>query len=504
MQHTMKKRGAIAPWHLNESSQLISSSSSDGGHEDEEESSANSERQLPTEDSGMNSFLIPYRRTISASALSVPSPDNYSPLPKSSPNDPKDDGNKQLLHLETSSDHPLLPLFCCCPAADASSTNPSSPEKDPTRLLSVGTSGSHKVWQLLFGAAGIYSAYLYYGVVQEDLFRYRSAVGGVGFSFVWALQVLESAVTIVIGYFGRKFCGGRDNLPLMPFFKSGASQLAAKALMSLSLAAGLSFPVVVLAKSAKIVPVMIGQLLMGGSSYTVRDYTFAVLIVAGTSLLSIGNTSEHVVSGSDTLMGLVLITLSLTADGFTGGLQKKLKRVTVSMAPTTYDFLYFSHIAQFCVAIVICFVTGEVRTAPVYVMNNPTIWWWIGASCLCSAVGQCFIFYVISCFDPVVCTTITTTRKMISVMFSISFKGHHLSSWGYAGLGLAVTALLLEVEGKYAMNRVRQHGTVEAKQVPSSIPLSSTTSLLSNTIHSQSQPSTIVVAVPPRSGSFPG
>jgi solute carrier family 35 (UDP-galactose transporter), member B1 len=499
----MKKRGTTAPWHLHESTLLISSSSSDVGQADDEESSADSERlQLPTEESGLNSFLLPYRRTISASALSVPSSDTFTSPPKGTPNDPKDDSVKQLLHLETSRDHPLLPLFCCCRSADASSTGPSFADKDSPRLLSA--SGSHKVWQLLFGAAGIYSAYLYYGVVQEDLFRYRSALGGVGFSFVWALQVLESAVTIVIGYFGRKFCGGRDNLPLIPFFKSGASQLAAKALMSLSLAAGLSFPVVVLAKSAKIVPVMIGQLVMGGSSYTVRDYTFAILIVAGTSLLSFGNTSEHVVSGSDTFMGLVLITLSLTADGFTGGLQKKLKRVTASMAPTTYDFLYYSHIAQFCVAIVICFATGEVHTAPVYVMSNPTIWWWIGASCLCSAVGQCFIFYVISCFDPVVCTTITTTRKMISVMFSISFKGHHLSGWGYAGLGLAVTALLLEVEGKYAMNRVRQHGTVEMKQLPPSLPSSTTNNSLSNTNHSLTPPSSTVVVAPPRSGSFPG
>ena len=372
--------------------------------------------------------------------------------------------------LSTSLSSNILPLF----------RNPSpQPIKDvqptirpPATTLSTISTAQTKAVQLLVGAAGIYAAYLYYGVVQEDLFRYRSS-NNAGFTFVWALQVLESAVTMVIGYIGRKLCGGRKNLPLLPFFHSGISQLAAKALMSLSLAAGLSFPVVVLAKSAKIVPVMIGQLLLGGSKYSFHDYLFAVMIVAGTSLLSAGNTSEHVASGSDTLSGLVLITLSLTADGFTGGLQKKLKRVTASMAPTTYDFLFYSHVAQFCAAIVVCFITGEMYTAPLYLINNPTIWWWIGASCVCSAVGQCFIFYVISCFDPVVCTTITTTRKMLTVMFSIGFKGHHLSSWGYAGLGLAVSALLIEVETKYAQYQLRQTGTVEAKQSPAATSNSS-------------------------------
>ena len=364
--------------------------------------------------------------------------------------------------LSTSVANNILPLFRHSPSPPI----PDAPLKHTTGTVTTSSSNTStaqtKAVQLLIGAAGIYATYLYYGVVQEDLFRYRSS-SGVGFSFVWALQVLESAMTMAIGYAGRKLCGGRKKLPLWPFFHSGISQLAAKALMSLSLAAGLSFPVVVLAKSAKIVPVMIGQLLLGGSKYGFHDYLFAVMIVAGTSLLSVGNTSESVPAGSDTLTGLFLITLSLTADGFTGGLQKKLKRVTASMAPTTYDFLFYSHVAQFCAAIVVCFVTREMYTAPAYLVSNPIIWWWIGASCICSAVGQCFIFYVISCFDPVVCTTITTTRKMLTVAFSIGFKGHDLSSWGYIGLGLAVSALILEVETKYTEYQLRQKGTVEVK-----------------------------------------
>jgi UDP-galactose transporter B1 len=375
----------------------------------------------------------------------------------------------------------MLPLFRHPSPKAVKEISPASRPLASTITTASSNSAQTKVVQLVIGAFGIYATYLYYGVVQEDLFRYRST-SGEGFSFVWALQVLESAVTMIIGFMGRKLCGGRKNLPLLPFFHSGISQLAAKALMSLSLAAGLSFPVVVLAKSAKIVPVMIGQLLLGGSKYGFHDYLFAVLIVAGTSLLSAGNTSEHVASGSDTLTGLVLITLSLTADGFTGGLQKKLKRVTASMAPTTYDFLFYSHVAQFCAAIVVCCVTGEMYTAPSYLISNPTIWWWIGASCVCSAVGQCFIFYVISCFDPVVCTTITTTRKMLTVIFSIGFKGHDLSSWGYVGLCLAVSALLLEVEVKYAQYRLRQKGTVEVKASPAAVSHSSTITPSSSTL----------------------
>jgi UAA transporter family len=93
------------------------------------------------------------------------------------------------------------------------------------------------------------------------------------------------------------------------FFQSGAS-----------LSAGLSFPVVTLARSAKIVPVMLGQLFMGGSSYAMRDYLFAVLIVVGTALLSAGGKTaddDHELAQSrNTLSELVLIFASFQARFF--------------------------------------------------------------------------------------------------------------------------------------------------------------------------------------------
>jgi hypothetical protein len=102
--------------------------------------------------------------------------------------------------------------------------------------------------------------------------RYRPAV-----QLLFGLAMAENFVTLGIGYVGRKCWGqcasGSHDLPLMPFFKAGMSQLVAKALMSMSLGTGLSFPVVTL----------------GGASYAI-DYTYAILIVVGTSLLSVGKT----------------------------------------------------------------------------------------------------------------------------------------------------------------------------------------------------------------------
>jgi UDP-galactose transporter B1 len=308
--------------------------------------------------------------------------------------------------------------------------------------------------KLLFGAAGVYATYLFHGYVSEDLFRYRAA-DGTGFSYVWYLQVLESAVTIVVGYLGRKCFGcARGKLPVKPFLKSGASQLLAKALMSLSLSAGLSFPVVVLAKSGKIVPVMLGQLILShDNSYGARDYSFAVMIVAGTALLSLGTSTQKGQEQSDSWMGLILIMASLFMDGCTGGLQKNLKKETASMQPTAFDFLFFSHIAMCSFSFLIALAMGDLWRGHAFLSENPAILFWVLASCICSTIGQCFIFYVIATFDPVVCTTITTTRKMASVLLSVTFKGHRLSQMGCGGLVIALAALCIEVEGKISKQR---------------------------------------------------
>ena len=66
--------------------------------------------------------------------------------------------------------------------------------------------------------------------------------------------------------------GAQKKLPLHMFIPAGTSQVLAKACTSLALANALSFPVVTLAKSGKMVPVMIGSIILGGTKYTMKEY----------------------------------------------------------------------------------------------------------------------------------------------------------------------------------------------------------------------------------------
>ena len=76
---------------------------------------------------------------------------------------------------------------------------------------------------------------------------------------------------------------------------------------------------------------------------------------------------------------------------------------------------------------------------------NPEIFSKIIKFALCLAVGQSFIFYTIANFDPLVLSTVTTTRKIFSVILSIVLKGHALLLTGWSGIALACGGIVPEL-----------------------------------------------------------
>lgn len=242
--------------------------------------------------------------------------------------------------------------------------------------------------------------------------------------------------------------GPTKNIHLQMFGISGAAQVSAKAFTSLALANGLSFPVATLAKSGKMAPVMAGSLLLGGASYKIREYLQVAAIIGGTAIVSLGKKKES--GKGSSMMGVFYIVLSLILDGVTAGFQKRLKTETakVGVKPKPYDFMFWTNFFMCLTALVIAAVLGEITSGGSFLFANPEITGKIARFAVCSAVGQSFIFYTIANFDPLVLSTVTTTRKIFSVLLSIFLKGHSLSIMGWSGIGLAIGGILSELQAK--------------------------------------------------------
>jgi len=253
---------------------------------------------------------------------------------------------------------------------------------------------------------------------------------------------------VIIGFAGMKATGATKGIPLRMFGISGAAQVSAKACTSLALANGLSFPVATLAKSGKMAPVMVGSLLLGGAKYELREYLQVAAIIGGTAVVSLGKKKGG--SASNSMMGVFYIVMSLVMDGVTAGFQKRLKTETakVGVKPKPYDFMFWTNLFMCLTASVIAAVLGEVTSGMSFMFANPEVLSKIIKFAICSAVGQSFIFYTIANFDPLVLSTVTTTRKIFSVLLSIFLKGHSLSMTGWSGIAMACGGILSELQAK--------------------------------------------------------
>eukprot|EP00667_Euglena_gracilis_P017606 EG_transcript_18574 len=305
------------------------------------------------------------------------------------------------------------------------------------------------VARLLVGAGGIYASFLYYGSLQEDVLLYVSP-GGTKFTYSWFLQLAEAFTNVLCGLILTVLVErGPRALPQGPYAVSGVMQVVAKYTTTAAMVYGVSFPVATLAKASKMVPVMVGSLLLGKARYTPWEYANVALIVGGTVLVSSAKGGKA--GGSSSAAGLSFLVASLVCDGVVAGVQKRLKKTLndAGVKQRNFELQLFTNFYMCLTAALFTWALGELEPGWRFCAENPAVLAAILKFTVCSAVGQTFIFFTISNFDPLVCTTVTTTRKVFSVLLSILLKGHQLNGQGWAGVGIACMGIGAELAQKY-------------------------------------------------------
>jgi UDP-galactose transporter B1 len=218
-------------------------------------------------------------------------------------------------------------------------------------------------------------------------------------------------------------------------------------------------------------PVMLGQLFLGNSKYSSRDYIQVMSIIMGTALLGLSKSESEISassssSSSSSPLGIIFIILSLFMDGITGGIQKRIKedaKASSLVLPSSssscgggkgkniksFDFMFFTNFYMMIVALTIAFLNQDLFHGFHSCKENQELQGLILKLSICSAVGQSFIFFTIANFDPLVCSTVTTTRKVFSVLLSIWYKGHILNHQGWSGIILAFFGIASELQHKF-------------------------------------------------------
>ena len=308
--------------------------------------------------------------------------------------------------------------------------------------------------KLLIGAAGIFACYAYSATLTEDVYKTRYGEEQEKFQYTLLTLLFERGISALVGLLGIMLFGGSGlKVPYMDITYSGVTQSLAMYGSNEALRF-VSFPTQVLGKSCKMVPVMAGGVLLGGKKFSALEYLQVALITAGVCIFNLFGKSKA--GGADSSYGLALIGFSLLMDAVTGGLQDRVKVRTKelnagapSSKPTTHESMMYTNAAGCAVIAVVGFATGEITAGFAFCGRHPQVLTAIAIYSLASAMGQNFIYYTITNFNPLVLTTVTTTRKIFSVLLDIVSRGYVLNGTQWSGVAAASLGVLGELQEKF-------------------------------------------------------
>lgn len=230
--------------------------------------------------------------------------------------------------------------------------------------------------ELLVCAAGIYACYLYYGVLQNKMYVKQS--DGTRFgdtAFVLMIQCAFNAgvafLTDAIAKLMPNNKVEKDSEKLAkperpPFFRTlrNPQVLLVAAVYVFAMYTSnealkyVSYAYQALAKSCKLIPVMVGSIIITGKKYSNIKYACVAAMTVGITAYQFsedpGKKKHGAHSGSSSddnseYLGLVLLAVSLMLDGASGPGQEKLKKLMnnaeQTMASNIWAFVYMAILA---------------------------------------------------------------------------------------------------------------------------------------------------------------
>lgn len=224
-----------------------------------------------------------------------------------------------------------------------------------------------------------------------------------------------------------------------------------------------SYPMQVIFKSAKPLSVMILGL-MFCKRYKIQRYFFVLVIVSGVIVFKAFEAKEEKpmkddakndVSNLEKFYGTGLLILSLVMDGVLGAIQDKIR---AAHSPTFRQLMLGLSLWCCIFLLIAVLVTGEIFGVFGFIGRHPKVLWQFSLLGLADAIGNVFIYTMISSFASLACSITTTVRKFFSVIFSIIFFGNKSTPLQWLGAGMVFGGLFADaVFGK----RKRKQPSVE-------------------------------------------
>ncbi|KRT81850.1 hypothetical protein AMK59_5617, partial [Oryctes borbonicus] len=189
------------------------------------------------------------------------------------------------------------------------------PEREQIKILFFDITPYSQTVQLMLCSTAVFFFYLLYGYMQELIFTLE------GFGpYGWFLTLVQFGFYTIFGLaekYATKFSSRR--IPLQTYFLLALLTLGTMGLSNSSLGY-LNYPTQVIFKSCKLIPVLIGGIVIQGKKYGPLDFMAAFLMCVGLILFSLADSK---ISPNFNMNGIVMISMALLCDAIIGNVQEK-------------------------------------------------------------------------------------------------------------------------------------------------------------------------------------
>lgn len=212
-----------------------------------------------------------------------------------------------------------------------------------------------------------------------------------------------------------------------------------------------SFPVQVMGKTMKMLPVMMWGVLYSQQSYPLSDWVAALLVTLGISTFVLtGEIAAPQVKGNS-VFGLLLLFVFLAADSLTSTTQEGLlKRKRVQKMN---QMLFVNGCSALLSGLGVLRSEGFENIAS-FSVAHPRFVWDVLVLSLAAVASQVCILTVLQEYGALALAAAMNARQLLSILTSLALFKHSVTIWQLAGLVMAFTGLFGKIAYK-ALSRWR-------------------------------------------------
>jgi adenosine 3'-phospho 5'-phosphosulfate transporter B2 len=204
-----------------------------------------------------------------------------------------------------------------------------------------------------------------------------------------------------------------------------------------------SFPVQMLGKSFKMMPVMLWGIVISGKRYGLKEWAIALFITVGVTMFLItgpiaspsGENSDDTQSSTK---GLLLLLLFLALDGITSPMQQLLFE---QYRTSKYNQMFWVNSASAVVSLGMMMTSGTLWSALAFCGEHPALLANALELSAAQVTSQYFIYSQVKEFGAVVFAATMNVRQLFSIMTSYITYHHSITALQVLSLGLVFGAL---------------------------------------------------------------